>query len=84
MSSHGSIHEVEGEKVVAHLVATVQQDAVHASIKERLALPEPLLVNHKVEEGEEEEGKARSHKDKGDGPQILIEWHPAILLTGSA
>lgn len=61
---HVADDEVEGEDVVANAVAAVQQDAVHAAVKEGLTLPKLLDVNHDVKDGEEDEGEAGGHKDE--------------------
>ena len=58
MGSHVSDHEVEGEEVVPDTVSTVEEDAVHTGIEERLSLPQFLNVDQDVEECEEDEGKA--------------------------
>ena len=83
MCPHIANHDVEGEEVVADTGATVEKDAVHAGIKEWLAFPEVLCVNQEVEQGKEEEGKAGRDHDEGDGPQVLIDRHQAIILATS-
>ena len=47
---HVADHEVEGEQVVTHAVAAVQQDAVHTGVEERLTFPQLLDVNDDVED----------------------------------
>ena len=61
---HIADHEVEGEQVVTHAVAAVQQDAVHPGVKEGLTFPKLLDINHDIKDGEENEGEAGGHKDK--------------------
>ena len=63
---HVADHEVEGEEVVADTVSTVEEDAVHAGIEERLPLPQFLNVDDDVEEGQEGEGKAGGDQNEGN------------------
>ena len=83
MCPHIANHDVEGEEVIADTVAAVEKDAVHPGIKEWLAFPEVLCVNQEVEQGKEEEGQAGGDHDEGEGPQALIDRHPAIILAPS-
>ena len=74
--------EVEGEEVVADTVAAVEKDAVHPGVEERLTLPLLLDVNDDVEDGEEEEGEAGCDQHEGDGPEIFVQRHRALILRG--
>ena len=80
MGPHVPDHEVEGEEVVADTVAAVEEDAVHPSVEEGLALPQLLDINDHVENGEEDEGKAGGDQDKGQGPEIFVDGDPTIVL----
>ena len=79
---HVADDEVEGEEVVADTVTAVEKDAVHTGIEERLTFPLLLDVNDEVEDDEEDEGEAGGDEDEGDGPEVLVERHGAVVLGG--
>ena len=82
MGPHVPNDEVEGEDVVAHTVAAVQEDAVHPRVEERLTFPYLLNVDQDVEEGEEDECEAGGYEYEGDGPEVLVERHQSSILRG--
>ena len=81
MCPHIPNHEVEGEEVVANFMTAVEKDAVHASVEEWLSFPEVLHIYQEVEQREEDEGKAGGDHDVGDGPEVLVDRNPAIILA---
>ena len=74
---------MEGGDHPPNLVAAVEQDAVHPSVEERLALPPVLQVDQDVEEGEQSKSEAGGDEDEGDAPEVLVDGHPPILLAAT-
>ena len=74
---------VEGGDHPPNLVAAVEEDAVHASIEEGLALPPVLQVDQDIEEGKQGKCKAGGDEDEGDAPEVLVDRHPAALLAAT-
>ena len=74
---------MEGGDHPPNLVAAVEEDAVHASIEEGLALPPVLQVDQDIEEGKQGKCKAGGDEDEGDAPEVLVDGHPPLLLAAA-
>ena len=72
---------MEWEEIVSYTVTTIEQNTVHACVEKWLTLPPFLDVNDDVKKRKQEECKAGCDHDEGDGPKVLVDRNPSIILS---